>query len=331
MDPFTHGIIGLGIGALCGQPLSPYNAVYNAALLGATAPDLDFVTMLRGDMTFLRNHRGTSHSLAGFLFFSAAIAGILFLDFGGNPLVYFLWALAGALSHGILDSLNSYGTQLWWPFSSKRCAGNLLMFFDPFLIILFLPVFFAYQSPQKAALLALGLTGLYLLLRLLLRLNVERWLCKKFALVRDKTRLAVLPALKGTTSWDFFIEAPGEIILGTLNSFKPVIHRKQYLPKIPTTPLVLQALQTIPGKFFSQFTSFYHINFWKEKNKHIVKLIDLRFKNKSDFFYTLTMIFNEQLLLEEAYFHRMGEVIPVDKCFSEENEKTSSIMGQALP
>ncbi len=329
MDPFTHGIIGLGVGALCGQPLSPYNAVYNAAFLGAIAPDLDFVTMLGGDMTFLRNHRGTSHSLAGFLFLSAAIAGILFLDFGGNPLVYFLWALAGAMSHGILDSLNSYGTQLWWPLSQKRCAGNLLIFFDPFLIFLFMPVLFAYQTPQKAAFLALGLTGLYLLLRLLLRLNVERLLYKKFDLVRGKTRLAVLPALQGTANWDFFIDAPREIILGTLNSFKPGIHKKQYLPKKENTPLVLQALQTIPGKFFSQFTSFYHINFWQEKNKHIVKLIDLRFKNKSDFFYKLTMIFNEQLLLEEAYFHRMGEVITVEKYSNEENVKTPSLMGQA--
>jgi len=318
MDPFTHGIIGLGIGALSGQPLSPYNPVYGAAVLGAVSPDLDIVTMLSGDLAFLRNHRGISHSLVGLLLLSIGIAGIFFLDFGGNPLIYFLWAFAGAISHSLLDSLNSYGTQLWWPFSKKRCYGNLLMFFDPFLIFLFLPVFFTYRTPQKAAFLALGLMVLYLFLRLLLRINVERYIRKKFNLSRGNTRLAVLPALNGLITWDFFIEAPREIILGTLNSFGLGIRKKLSLKKKESTPLIIKAMKTIPGKFFSQFTFFYHINCWKEKNKHYVKLTDLRFQNKTDFFYKLTMIFNEQFHLEDAYFYRMGEVLPVDIFFRKE-------------
>lgn len=327
MDPFTHGIVGLGVGALSNLPLSPYNPVYGAALLGAIAPDLDVVAMLKGDLYFIRNHRGATHSLAGFIVLSAAIAGLFFLDYRGNPLVYFFWAMAGAISHGILDSLNSYGTLLFWPFSPKRYAGNLLMFFDPFLIFLFLPVFFSIWSPNKVACLSLGLTGLYLLLRLIIRMNVEKFLRNKFSLPKGKIKLSVLPALRGIANWDFFIEAPREMMFGTLNLMGLDICRKQSLPKSEHTPVILQALQTIPGKFFSQFTSLYHIKSWKEKNKHIVKFIDLRFKDKSDFFYKLTMVFNEQLLLEKAYFHRLGETLPVNRLFQEENSNTEALAG----
>ena len=189
------------------------------------------------------------------------------------------------------------------------------MFFDPFLLFLFLPLFFAFQTPQKAAFFSLGLMGFYLLLRWLLRFNVERYLRKKFHLSQIQTRLAVIPALKGILTWDFFIEAPKEIIVGTLNSFGLGIRKKQLLEKKENARLIEQAMQTTPGKFFSQFTSLYHIHCWKEKNKHIVKLIDLRFKSKTDFFYKLTMIFNDQFLLEEAYFHRRGEILPVDIFF----------------
>lgn len=327
MDPFTHGIVGLAIGALSNEPLSPYNPVYGAALLGAVAPDLDVVAMLKGDLYFIRNHRGATHSLAGFIVLSAVISGLFFLDYRGNPLEYFFWAAAGAISHGILDSLNSYGTLLFWPFSSKRCAGNLLMFFDPFLVFLFLPVFFSSWAPHKVACLSLGLTGLYLLLRLIIRMKVEHFLRNKFSAPKSRIKLSVLPALRGIANWDFVIEAPKEMLFGTLNLPGPGICRKQSLPKSEHTPVVLKALQTIPGKFFRQFTSLYHINSWQDKNKHIVKFIDLRFKDKSDFFYKLTLVFNEQLHLEKAYFHRLGETVPVNRHFQEDKSNTQTMAG----
>ena len=46
MDPVTHALIGLGISALSGQPLSPYNPANCAAVVGALVPDLDVLTML---------------------------------------------------------------------------------------------------------------------------------------------------------------------------------------------------------------------------------------------------------------------------------------------
>ncbi len=312
MDPVTHAMIGLGVSALSGQPLSPYNPLSCAAVLGAVAPDLDVITMLKGELAFIRNHRGASHSLVGFLLLSAAIAVIIHLDFGGNLWPYFLWALAGALSHGMLDFLNSYGTQLLWPFSKKRLTGNLLMFFDPLLFVFFLPVLFSYQAPQKAALWGFLGTAFYLFGRWKMRLKVECLLQKKYKLSPVKGRMAVMPAFKGMVNWDFFLEGPRENIVGTLNFLNRKISNCRRMDRKAFSPLIFKALQTAPGRLFCQFTSYYHITQWEEKGKHFVKLMDLRFKNQSDFFYRAMLIFDEQLLLEEAYFYRQNNLIPMD-------------------
>lgn len=312
MDPFTHAVVGLGIAALSGQNITPYNPIYCATVFGALAPDLDVIVKLKGNIPFIKHHRGPSHSLSGLLFFSALVAGIIFLDFGGELLSYFFWALAGTLSHGFLDFLNSYGAELWWPFSHKRSAGNLLTFIDPALLFIFIPVFFAYKSPQNAAVIALLLVMLYLLLRYKMRLSAKLFLQKKYNVFSPKERLTVLPALKGLAKWDFLIERPHEIIHGTLDPLENKICNNTIMERKPPTPLTLKALQSAPGSLLRQLTSYYHIIQWEEKGKHFIKLLDLRFKNKSDFFYKVKLIYNKQQLLEEAYFYHLSEIIPLN-------------------
>jgi inner membrane protein len=311
LDPISHAIIGLGVGALSGQPITLYNPLYCAAIMGAIMPDIDVVTMLKGDLSFIRNHRGITHSLGGFLLLSAIISAIIFVDFGGSMLQYFYWAFFGAVSHGILDFFNSYGTKLLWPFSGKRQTGNLLMFFDPILIILFLPVIFAWQNPQKAALIGFSGIILYLFVRLKMRQRVESFLKKAYNLKPGMDRLAVMPALRGMFSWDFCIEGAREIIVGTHNYIDQNISNCSHMDRT-ASPLIFKALQTAPGRLFCQFTSFYHITHWEDKGRYFVKLMDLRFKHKTDFSYWATLIFNDQLSLEEAYFNRLNNLIPMD-------------------
>lgn len=78
------------------------------------------------------------------------------------------------------------------------------------------------------------------------------------------------------------------------------------------SPLISKALQTVPARLFCQFTSYYFVTEWQKKGKYYVKLADLRFKYQSDFLYKLTFIFNEQHLLEEAYFCRQNNFVPLD-------------------
>ncbi len=314
MDPLTHAMVGLGVGALSGQPLSPYNPIYCAAVMGAVTPDLDVITMLKGELFLIKHHRGASHSLGGLILLSATIAGIIYLDFGLYPWPYFFWAFGGALSHGVLDFFNSYGTQIWWPFCKKRRSGNLLMFFDPIFILFFLPIFFAAQDPLKTAIIAFSGIILYLFLRWSMRRQAERLLIKEYGAKMEKeSRLAVLPALKGFVHYDFLIERPREVMIGTLNFLERKVSNCRYMDKIASSPLIFKALQTAPGRLFCQFTSYYFITQWEEKGKYFVKLADLRFKRQTDdFLYKLTLIFDEQHLLEEAYFSHQNNLTPID-------------------
>ncbi len=312
MDPVTHALVGLGMGALSGQALSPYNPLYCAAVLGSLAPDLDVLALLRGRIVFIRHHRGASHSLPGIALLSLAISLILKIDFAADPRLFLPWALAGALAHVLLDCLNSYGTQIWWPFSQKRCAGNLLMFIDPLLFCFFLlPLFFPRQ-PQQAALAALTLTALYLALRAAMRARAVAVLQEKYALNAATGSLTVLPALQGLASWDFRIQRSRQILLGTLNLYRRSISNCAILKRQERTPLVEKALQSGAGRFFRQLTAHYHFTHWEEKGRLCVRLLDLRFQKQRNFFYRLTFIFNEQFTLEAAFFHALQETIPLE-------------------
>lgn len=312
MGPITHTMVGVGVGALSGQTVTPYNPIYCATVLGALMPDLDIVTMLKSNLTLIRHHRGATHSFGGIIVLSVIIASILYVDFGGPILAYFFWALAGTVSHIFLDYLNSYGTRLFWPITSRPFAGNLLMFKDPYLTAVFVPVLIFYTSPFWPAVAAFSVGIVYLLLRWIMRSRVERILKEKYGLSPGREKLAVMPALKGSVSWDFLIERPREILVGTLNYFGGKIDNIRSLERKDHTPLTNKALHSAPGRIFRQFTSYYHISYWEEKGRYFVKLMDLRFKNKTDFFYKATLIFNKHHSLEEAYFHRHSEAIPME-------------------
>lgn len=111
-----------------------------------------------------------------------------------------------------------------------------------------------------------------------------------------------MPALKSLTQWDFMIEKPHEIIIGTLDYFNKNISSSRHMPKTTLSPLINKALETVPGRLFCQFTSLYFISQWKEKGRHFVRLADLRFKHRSDFLYKLTLIFNNSFFWRKPIF-----------------------------
>ena len=56
----------------------------------------------------------------------------------------YLFSTAGYITHGLLDSCTSYGTQLFWPFSNERVAWNNVSIIDPiFTLTLLVLVIFA--------------------------------------------------------------------------------------------------------------------------------------------------------------------------------------------
>lgn len=133
MDPLSQGALGAAVAA---TP-APARRVALAAGLGALAgmaPDLDVLIRSPDDpLLFLEYHRQFTHAFAfvpiGALI-CAALAYPLARRWLGFAAIYG-FCLLGYATHGLLDACTSYGTQLYWPFSDRRVAWNLVSVVDP--------------------------------------------------------------------------------------------------------------------------------------------------------------------------------------------------------
>lgn len=133
MDTVTHGLTGwLVARALPDAWKGEHPATATAVVaLGSVLPDADHAASLLGSELYLRIHRGLSHSLLG-ISVSSLVVALLFARFGRwkDAKRLFLLALLGQASHVVLDLLNSYGTQVFQPFSDARMSLDLLFVVD---------------------------------------------------------------------------------------------------------------------------------------------------------------------------------------------------------
>jgi len=102
------------------------------------APDLDVLIRSGTDpLLALELHRHFTHSLA-FIPLGALICAGLLYPLCKRKLTFrtcYGFSLLGYASHGLLDACTSYGTVLFWPFSSERIAWDLISVVDPLFTI----------------------------------------------------------------------------------------------------------------------------------------------------------------------------------------------------
>ena len=135
MDSITHIVLGACVGeALAGKKLGKHAMFWGA--LANTIPDVDVITsfwMSQADS--LLAHRGFTHSILFALLFPFILAFIL-SRWHKNKLMLFKdwWILiaSGMFIHIFIDSLTSYGTGWFEPFSHHRVTMNVLFVADPF-------------------------------------------------------------------------------------------------------------------------------------------------------------------------------------------------------
>jgi membrane-bound metal-dependent hydrolase YbcI (DUF457 family) len=130
MDTITHGLTGWLISRAIPSDSGRREATA-AVVVGSLLPDADNVTSLLGSEMYLRLHRGVSHGFAGIAVTSLLIALLLYRFGKWKDLKkLYLLALLGQLSHVALDLLNSYGTQIFQPFTDARVSFDLLFVVD---------------------------------------------------------------------------------------------------------------------------------------------------------------------------------------------------------
>ncbi len=307
MDPITHGLIGAAISTLSGNPIELTNPFFLGATIGAMAPDLDIVTHLKGRLNYLLNHRGPSHSLLALGGMAVGISTVIygfFPETAWNSI--FFWTLMGTLSHGLSDLLNSYGAELFWPFSRKKITVNMAMLTEPVIFLLFLcSVLFSYYFPmyaKESTIMAFLSSTFYLSYRELGRRKVRITLMEIYHL-KDKNQIKVMPAMYKPFSWNFLLLQKNFVRFGTVRRNVPEIQR--VLPRWDEEdPYIASALDGALAEVFERFTPYYHLTLNRNDDELIVDFMDLRYWSKRDFLYTGRIIMNEEgEIAKETFYH----------------------------
>jgi inner membrane protein len=166
MDTITHGILGAAVS----QSIFSRRLPRGAGLIGAVAamaPDLDIFITSAGDPTVgWLFHRHFTHSLI-FIPVGGLIVSIPFLlmdRFKDYRKEVILASTICYATHGLLDSLTNYGTQLFWPFSNYRVALDSIGIVDPIysLILLIGVILTARWKEMRPARTAVLLSSIYL-------------------------------------------------------------------------------------------------------------------------------------------------------------------------
>lgn len=154
MDSITQAALGASIaGAIAGKTLGR-SALLTGALLG-TLPDLDVVIDYGSAVANFTQHRGFSHSLFILAPLSLLIAWCLWR--WKPQLSYRRWLALVALiliTHPLLDSFTTYGTQLFWPLG-EPVAIHSIFIIDPLYTLPLLAgcLAFLFRPPASKALL----------------------------------------------------------------------------------------------------------------------------------------------------------------------------------
>jgi inner membrane protein len=182
VDSITQITLGAAVGeAVLGKKLGGKAAQWGG-LLGCL-PDFDvlanpFVTEVQS----LAIHRGFTHSI---LF--AALAGpltgsLLARLYPREPASWRAWSVLAFLAyitHALLDCFTTYGTQVFWPFSTYPVSFDSIFIIDPFYTVpLFTGLLWALLLPQNrvrrmANYAGLALSSGYLLFTLVNKQGVE--------------------------------------------------------------------------------------------------------------------------------------------------------------
>lgn len=142
MDTGTHLVVGLGLAGLAyvdpavAADSTLATAVLFGTVLGSQAPDSDTLLRFRSNASYIRNHRGKSHSLPAVAIWTALITLALALIFRGISIPHLaLWVFIAVAFHVFSDLFNTYGTQAFRPFTEKWISWNIIHIFDPVIFV----------------------------------------------------------------------------------------------------------------------------------------------------------------------------------------------------
>ncbi|AXJ01353.1 inner membrane protein [Cyclonatronum proteinivorum] len=221
MDSLTHILLGAAIGeSVLGKHAGKKALFWGAA--AATAPDLDvLVGAFMSDLDKLIFHRGLTHSLMFILLTSPLYGWLISRIHRNGDVNWRQWTLLvflAQLTHTLLDSFTSYGTQLYLPFIPDAIALSTISVVDPLFtlpLLLTVPwlIFAKRNHPlrRRISSVAIFLATAYLTFTVINKTQVERAFHAAYASQGyEVTQTDIKPTLFNNLLWRGIAQLEGE-------------------------------------------------------------------------------------------------------------------------
>jgi inner membrane protein len=271
-------------------------------IAAANLPDLDIVSRLWGSVTYLKYHRGFTHSILGVSLLAFLLAWtVCFLGRKAKPksgpplslrwLLILAWI--GTASHLLMDFTNSYGVRPFLPFSSRWYAWDIMFIFDPLLLLLLclglgLPTLLRLVSEEVGARKSRPAWGAVFSLCALLSLWGLRDVAHRRVLgfleahtysEQDPLRVGAFPSPVSPFEWTGVVETDAVYNVLPANALADDVDPRsaQQFHKPEASPALDAALNTRTGRIFMDFAKFPWAQTEENGEGFNVQIRDLRF------------------------------------------------------
>jgi inner membrane protein len=300
MDNLTHTLTAIALSQAGLRRKTRYATL--TLIAAANLPDIDILSYFWGSATYLKYHRGFSHSILGVSLLAFLLAlSVYFLGRrakpkpGPPPSLGWLLILAwiGTASHLLMDFTNSYGVRPFLPFSARWYAWDIMFIFDPLLLLLLcfglgLPTLLRLVSEEVGARKPRPAWGAVFSLCALLCLWGLRDVAHRRALglleahtysEQDPQRLGAFPSPVNPFAWTGVVETDSSYNVLSANALEGDVDPRSALQfhKPEASPALEAALKTRTGRIFMDFARFPWAQAEENAEGFDVQIRDLRF------------------------------------------------------
>lgn len=289
MDTGTHVVMGIGLAGLAtlnpvvGNDPVLFQAVLVGTIIGSQAPDLDTVLKLKNNASFLRNHRGVTHSLPAVLLWPILITAVIYFFTPGVSLLHlWLWTFLAVILHVFVDLFNAYGTQALAPFSKRWIAFGIINTFDPFIFFSHLAAIILWSYGFNPGYTFLGLYGI-LVIYYLFRARAQKNVIKQAKkLIPDSTHIFISPSMKWN-QWHVVIRNREYLYVAESRNHQINFFETYDFVPIPDTPIINAAKKDENLAAFLAFSPTYRWEVEEKDEYNEVRFIDLRYRSKGHY------------------------------------------------
>jgi inner membrane protein len=232
MDTLTHALSAM----LASRAASPKHVKPGELTLTARSwvgffagafPDSDFIVMLFGTTSYLKYHRGITHSILMMPLWALLLAWLFSVLWRGHYSwrAFYSTCLLGVFVHIFGDVITSYGTMIFAPFSDYRLAFPTTFIIDWYFTgIIVVGLLFSYLSKSYKK--QFAITGLGFLLCYVLAQAWWQRMARVEAYasipgdIMAQAKVVVLPQPVSPFNWKIIIETPARYYVRYLNLFR---------------------------------------------------------------------------------------------------------------